>query len=296
MRPRQNQEFPIVTAPNALAPEPGGIFDDVPGAPALSYFWRRKRNLSLRLLTRHCEFAAPAAAPRRMVLADVGCGWATDLCFFDQALRQFGETGRTGHDWHVVGIDGDPDRLQLARDRLARAGVRVELMHSNFESRIPMADHSADVIYCSEVLEHLLDPIPFLAEWRRVLRPGGRALVTTPNEPNLLQRSFYSRRRREANRLKLLKTPQVVTGPDGTICLQYDHIGIRRIDEWEVIFASQGLRLVDFERGALVYGSPFHNRAAVFAAQRAAEFALDALPKHLTRFVSDQLIGLYQAV
>jgi SAM-dependent methyltransferase len=45
---------------------------------------------------------------------------------------------------------------------------------------LPFEDESFDAVICTEVLEHARDPSRALAEVRRVLRPGGRAFVTTP--------------------------------------------------------------------------------------------------------------------
>ena len=45
----------------------------------------------------------------------------------------------------------------------------------------------------------------------------------------------------------------------------------------EQIFREEGLELVDFKRGALVYGTPWQNHPAVFAVQRIAESAIDEL-------------------
>lgn len=45
---------------------------------------------------------------------------------------------------------------------------------------IPFADESFDAVLCTEVLEHVPDPVPFIAELRRVLKSGGRAVVTLP--------------------------------------------------------------------------------------------------------------------
>lgn len=47
--------------------------------------------------------------------------------------------------------------------------------------RLPFGDASFDLIWCSEVIEHLRDPEFTLAEFKRVLRPGGQLLMTTPN-------------------------------------------------------------------------------------------------------------------
>ena len=270
------------------------VLAEVPGAPAESYFWRRKRELAMRLLRRHCEFAAPAAAPAARVFVDLGCGWATDLVFFVNELAQFTAGNAPAHQWKLIGIDGDFEKLALARDRLTAIGSHVELIRADFLTRIPLPDNSADLIYSSEVIEHMLDPEPHFAEWRRVLRPGGTVLVTTPNEPNLFQRSFYSAARRRANREQVLASPRVVTDAEGNTFSVHGHVGIHTVGEWEALLAAQGFECVDFERGALFYGTPFHNRPMAFRAQRVGEFLLDLLPTSLTRTISDELIGLYR--
>lgn len=46
--------------------------------------------------------------------------------------------------------------------------------------RLPLADGSVDNVLCNQVLEHVFEPTAFLSELRRVLRPGGRLMVTVP--------------------------------------------------------------------------------------------------------------------
>jgi SAM-dependent methyltransferase len=53
--------------------------------------------------------------------------------------------------------------------------------------RLPLADESVDVVSAFDVLEHLVDPEPALAEVRRVLRPGGVLIGATP-DPLLFDR------------------------------------------------------------------------------------------------------------
>lgn len=267
---------------------------DIPGHPSESYFWRRKRDRSLRLLQRHCEFAAPAARPERRMLLDLGCGNAADMVRFTRALQPFVASGAPSHEWHFIGLDGDGPSLEVAKRRLAGAPFPVEFRRADLIPHVDLPDQIADVIVCSEVIEHLIDPVPFIREWRRLLRPGGRVLVTTPNQPNIFQPSFYSRARRERNRRAVLESPTIVTLADGSEFRYWGHVGIRRIDEWEHIFREERLDLVDFERGALVYGTTWQNHPAVFAVQRLAEGILDLLPGTLTRFISDGLIALYR--
>jgi SAM-dependent methyltransferase len=46
--------------------------------------------------------------------------------------------------------------------------------------RLPFGDEAFDLVLCAEVLEHMHSPALALAEMRRVLKAGGRLLLTTP--------------------------------------------------------------------------------------------------------------------
>ncbi|HEX8950291.1 MAG TPA: class I SAM-dependent methyltransferase [Polyangia bacterium] len=76
------------------------------------------------------------------------------------------------------GIDLSPFILGKARARLGAAAalVRGDAMV------LPFADGAFDRVYCSEVLEHVLEPEAVVREMRRVLAPSGFAVVSVPNE------------------------------------------------------------------------------------------------------------------
>ena len=50
---------------------------------------------------------------------------------------------------------------------------------------LPFRDAAFDALFAGELIEHLPDPRPALAEFRRVLRPGGALILTTPNRLRL---------------------------------------------------------------------------------------------------------------
>ncbi|MBP7147771.1 MAG: class I SAM-dependent methyltransferase [Acidobacteria bacterium] len=96
----------------------------------------------------------------------------------------------TGPGWLLLRLDqlGPPARLvgiDLSRPMLARAartlarvrsGAEIELVEAN-ASRLPFEDGSFDAVVSSGSLHHWKDPLAALAEARRVLRPGGVALI-----------------------------------------------------------------------------------------------------------------------
>lgn len=105
----------------------------------------------------------PAGEQARTVL-DIGCGDGTAAATAAPLL--------TGH--RVVGVDWSQDALARARTRLPYT-VRGEL------TALPLRTATADAVLFSEVVEHLVDPDTALAEIRRVLRPGGHLMLSTPN-------------------------------------------------------------------------------------------------------------------
>jgi SAM-dependent methyltransferase len=84
-----------------------------------------------------------------------------------------------GRGYRVSGVDLNPAPRQALWDQL---NVEVRQAHLEHDP-LPFPDGSFDWLVFSEVIEHLVySPLPVLREFRRVLAPGGRLLVTTPNE------------------------------------------------------------------------------------------------------------------
>jgi SAM-dependent methyltransferase len=82
-----------------------------------------------------------------------------------------------------VGCGSRPYEPLFTRSGAAYVGLDVEgNPHADLHGladALPVEDASFDVVLCTQVLEHVPDPAAVVRELRRVLRPGGRALVST---------------------------------------------------------------------------------------------------------------------
>lgn len=108
-------------------------------------------------------------------LLDVGCGDGA----FAAAMQARG--------WDARGTDFDPAAAAAAR-RLHRLQVDVGDLR---DLAFPAA--SFDAVTARHVVEHVIDPIAFLAECWRLVRPGGRLVLVTPNVDSLGHRHFGAR-------------------------------------------------------------------------------------------------------
>jgi ubiquinone biosynthesis O-methyltransferase len=99
---------------------------------------------------------------------EIGCG-AGMLCL---------ELARKA-EW-VVGIDVSHFVLNFANRVKHAVGYTNVAFQQGDAERLAFPDNSFDVVICSEVLEHLLDPQHALTEIRRVLKHNGTCILTTP--------------------------------------------------------------------------------------------------------------------
>lgn len=75
--------------------------------------------------------------------------------------------------------------MDLAESLLARTTARLggrAVLAQGDAGALPFTSGAFDRVYCSEVLEHLVDPRAAVAEIGRVLKPGGVAVLSVPNE------------------------------------------------------------------------------------------------------------------
>lgn len=138
--------------------EQAASFDDEPDhgllAPATREAWRR-------LLLEHLP---PAPAD----VVDLGCGTGT----LSVLLAEDG--------YRVDGLDLAGRMVEAARRKAAEAGVRADFRRGD-AAQPPYPPGCADVVLARHVLWALPDPSDALRRWTRVLRPGGRLLLSEGN-------------------------------------------------------------------------------------------------------------------
>ena len=110
-------------------------------------------------------------------VADIGCGAGT------QSIIWAG----LGH--HVHGLDVNEPLLKLAADRAVKAGYSIDFQLGS-ATHLPWPDQSMDVCLLVELIEHITEWQPCLAESARVLRPGGILFLSTSNKLCPLQDEF----------------------------------------------------------------------------------------------------------
>lgn len=122
---------------------------------AVENYWFRRHEVAYSALLPFCRGAT---------VIDAGCG------------EGYGADRIAAVAGTVVAVDYDPATIA----HTARAYPRVRAVRANLVA-LPFAAGTADVVASLQVIEHLWDQPAFLAECRRVLRPAGTLLLTTPN-------------------------------------------------------------------------------------------------------------------
>ncbi len=133
--------------------------DTLTSETIVRHFLRRGHGVEFDMEVDWVRAQLPGSARR---VLDLGCGGGT-------LLSAIG-IGR------AMGVDASPAGLSHTRRRFPS----LPLVCASAE-RLPFTDDSMDALTLQHVAEHLPDLQRALAEWFRVLRPGGVVLILTPN-------------------------------------------------------------------------------------------------------------------
>lgn len=102
-------------------------------------------------------------------VVDVGCG---DGAFIGFCARQGAE---------VVFVDRDEASLATTEARIKDSPAHAYRAILSECDPIPLEDDTGDLVICTEVLEHVADPVSLVRELVRVAKPGAQLMITVPD-------------------------------------------------------------------------------------------------------------------
>lgn len=108
--------------------------------------------------------------PKNKKVLDVGCGNGIFFTFIKSPKKNF------------YGIDASPTAILSAKKRCFQAKV------SDLHQKFPYSDNTFDYVTAGEIIEHIYDTDFFLSEIKRVLKPNGFLVLSTPNLATLGRR------------------------------------------------------------------------------------------------------------
>lgn len=138
------------------------VADNLRGLEA--FFHRNRARVVRRLVARYAVAGAP--------ILDAGCGTGLNLRHLPAGS---------------VGLDINPRNVELLKRRLPDHVI----VEGDVE-QLPFPDGSFGTVLCTEVIEHIPDPSRALAEFQRVLRPGGVLIGSVPARSLVWRLRFLS--------------------------------------------------------------------------------------------------------
>ncbi|MEM9857491.1 MAG: class I SAM-dependent methyltransferase [Bacteroidota bacterium] len=123
-------------------------------------------------------------------LLEVGCGEGRGIELFKNKVDSFTAL----------------DKIQSVIDTLSEKYPGYKFIQDNIPPFAKLADNAYDTIVSFQVIEHIKEDRKYLEEIYRVLKPGGVALITTPNIKRTLTRNPWHVREYTADQLNSLAT------------------------------------------------------------------------------------------
>jgi ubiquinone/menaquinone biosynthesis C-methylase UbiE len=197
----------------------------------------------------------------RLSILDVGCGDALPLFILNSDINTS----------EYYGIDVSLLDIAFAeklKELLEADNVTFVVGDAG---RLPFQDSLFDIVICSEVLEHLKHPEACLKEIRRILKNGGTALISTPNENNFITKFpkifKITHKESDGNILKMKEHNS-----------RDEHISVRSIKTWRQTFLSTGFSVTGIKRHGILYGGYKYNKhRLLFAVTIVVDWMLDRL-------------------
>ncbi|NWD50943.1 class I SAM-dependent methyltransferase [Pseudomonas gingeri] len=109
--------------------------------------------------------------PPNPVVLDAGCGQGKSFQYLQQVFAP----------QRLIGLDADPQSLKLSGEEAQRRHIAIELIGSDC-AILDVPSDSVDILFCHQTFHHLVQQDRALAEFYRVLKPGGYLLFAESTE------------------------------------------------------------------------------------------------------------------
>ena len=124
---------------------------------------------------------AIALAPKVAKVLDLGTGTARIPLILSQQRPQ----------WQIIAIDLAENMLKIGAEHIKKAGLQKQIILELVDAKqLPYPNEHFDLVISNSLFHHLPDPLPFLQEINRVLKPQGALLIRDlirPNNQEILQ-------------------------------------------------------------------------------------------------------------
>jgi len=191
-----------------------------------------------------------------LTVLDVGCGDGYHLFVFN-TINKVTENVR------FYGIDTSKWRVEFASHVCRELDFRNIYFLVGSAETLPFPDCRFDIVLCSDVVEHLSHSERCFIEMVRILKPGGIAIVTTPNATSRIQWI-----------IRLLNKHKIQKGAEDN-----DHISLKGVHDWIDIARAAGFIVSKVKRGALIFGGTRYNRyPSLFAVLIFIDRLFDLIP------------------
>jgi SAM-dependent methyltransferase len=144
------------------------------------YFRHNKRQRIYGFVKQAID-ATGLGASDTLAVADVGASMGFDLKYVFSRLGQE-RTGRPRSTKTTINlVEGDDDLIRAGEVEWSRfaaeTGLSCRYVKSDLAQALPLPESSQDIIVCSEVVEHLENPVALLCEMHRALKPTCPSLL-----------------------------------------------------------------------------------------------------------------------
>jgi SAM-dependent methyltransferase len=238
------------------------------------YRWKRHR-IMMGKITRQTLAGIALPEPR---IVELGCAAGESLFETFDVCTDINGVLWYGMDLNVQAICAGVQRSRFRESE--RNSSPVFFVAGNAYS-LPFGDEMFDMVHCAEVLEHMSTPQDVISEIARILKPGGYALITTPNPNNIVERLGYTIDRLSRGGLKrnFWSGNDEISAPPLKAEAGLGHVSVYPYKLWRNWLESAGLPAVRKIRGSMLFGGPFFDRHPFFAGCAIAlDPLLDLLP------------------